>query len=200
MAHPWHHALSSAKRWGGRPEDYLAVHAFFDDSKRCLADLRHRALRHHAEGVFLAEQLFGPTVTITGRLVPTRWVGEQHVKEDLGWVPTAQDWLRHLRVQPWMGRAGRLPLRPDEMATAPPSITAVGPAPELIPVPGPIDWRALARQKTWLENQAETSTEAAGLLHLLAALQDAAVDRLGLSEALVFAGLSGELISPVRRE
>ncbi len=37
-------------------------------------------------------------------MVPTRWVGEQHVKEDLGWIPTVQDWLRHLRVQPWMRR------------------------------------------------------------------------------------------------
>jgi hypothetical protein len=27
--------------------------------------------------------------------VPVRYVGEQHVKEDLGRIPTAQDWLLH---------------------------------------------------------------------------------------------------------
>lgn len=30
MAHPFHHALSSARKWGGRPEDYLAIHNWFD--------------------------------------------------------------------------------------------------------------------------------------------------------------------------
>jgi len=29
---------------------------------------------------------------------------EQHVNDDLGWVPTVKDWLQHLDVQPWMGR------------------------------------------------------------------------------------------------
>jgi hypothetical protein len=38
--------------------------------------------------------------------VPVLWVGEQHVKEDLGWIPTLQDWFRHVRVQHWMARAG----------------------------------------------------------------------------------------------
>jgi hypothetical protein len=115
MAHPWHHALSSARRWGGRPEDYLAIHTFFDDTKRCLGDLRHRALRHHAEGVFLAERVFGVTLTNSaGRVVPVRWVGEQHVKEDLNWVPTVKDWLMHLRLEPWMGKAGKLAVSDEE--------------------------------------------------------------------------------------
>jgi hypothetical protein len=30
MAHPYHHALSSVKKWGGTVEDYLAVHSWFD--------------------------------------------------------------------------------------------------------------------------------------------------------------------------
>jgi hypothetical protein len=39
--------------------------------------------------------VFGPTVTpSSGRVIPTRWVAEQHVSEDLGCVPSAQDWLR----------------------------------------------------------------------------------------------------------
>jgi len=29
-------------------------------------------------------------------------VGEQHVKEDLGHIPTAQDWLSQIKSQRWM--------------------------------------------------------------------------------------------------
>ena len=115
MAHPFHHALASVKRWGGQPEDYLPIHQFFDESKQCLADLRHRALRHHSEGIFLAERVFGVTITNSeGKRVPVRLIGEAHVKEDLGWIPTVKDWLMHLRLQPWMGKAGRLPLTDEE--------------------------------------------------------------------------------------
>jgi hypothetical protein len=115
MAHPFHHALSSVKRWGGRPEDYQRIHDWFDESKAHLADVRHRALRHHSEGIFLCEQIFGNTITnADGRVIPVRWVGEQHVQEDLGWIPAVKDWLEHLRLAPWMGRNGRLPLDDEE--------------------------------------------------------------------------------------
>jgi hypothetical protein len=107
MAHPYHHALSSVRRWGGRVEDYLPIHDWFDASKAHLADFRHRALRHHAEGIFWAEEVFGHTLTNSeGRVVPVRFIGEQHVKEDLGWIPTLADWFKHIRVQPWMAKAG----------------------------------------------------------------------------------------------
>ena len=130
MAHPWHHAVRSAKLFGGRPEDYLAIHNWFDESKAHLPDLRHRALRHHSEGIFLCERLLGVTVrNADGREVPTRLVGEQHVRDDLGWIPMVKDWLVNLKVEPWMGRTPFRPSRdgmPDdaasegEPATAPP--------------------------------------------------------------------------------
>ena len=105
MAHSYHHAVSSARRWGGTPDDTLAIHTWFDGSKMIIADFRHRALRHHAEGIFLAEQLFGVTVTLsTGRIVPVRLIGEQHVLEDLGRIPSFADWVRAIRPEPWMGR------------------------------------------------------------------------------------------------
>jgi hypothetical protein len=37
-----------------------------------------------------------------GNQVPVRYVGEQHVKEDLGRIPTAQDWLSQIKPQRWM--------------------------------------------------------------------------------------------------
>jgi hypothetical protein len=80
MAHPYHHSLSSVKKWGGSVADYQPIHDWFDQSKQIIADFRHRALRHHAEGIFMAETIFGSTITLsTGRVVPVRWIGVQEV-------------------------------------------------------------------------------------------------------------------------
>jgi hypothetical protein len=115
MAHPYHHALASVKKWGGGVSDYMPLHTWFDQSKSIAADFRHRALRHHAEGIFMLETVYGPTLTLsTGRIIPTRWVGEQHVKDDLGFIPSFADWMRAIRPLPWMGRAGSLDDRPEQ--------------------------------------------------------------------------------------
>jgi hypothetical protein len=103
MAHPIEHAKSSARQFGGKPEDYQALHDWFDESKSYVADFRHRALRHHAEGIFLAERIFGHTILNSdGNEVPVRYIGEQHVKEDLGRIPSFQDWIAEVPIRPWM--------------------------------------------------------------------------------------------------
>ena len=119
MGHCYHHALSSVKKWGGTAEDYLPLHQWFDESKTITADFRHRALRHHAEGIFMLERFFGPAVTIsTGRVVPVRLIGEQHVREDLGFIPSFADWVRCIRPEPWMGRAQPIHRDVDPFAAA----------------------------------------------------------------------------------
>lgn len=111
MAHPYHHAVRSARLFGGKAEDYLAIHDWFDESKAHIADFRHRALRHHSEGIFLCQSIFGATIENSdGKRVPVRTIGEQHVVDDLGWIPSVKDWLQHLAPQPWMGRT---PYRPQ---------------------------------------------------------------------------------------
>jgi hypothetical protein len=103
MAHPLKHAESSAKKFGGKPEDYLAIHNWLDESKAFFPDFRHRALRHHSEGVFVAEWMFGICITTSnGTKVPVRCVAEQHIQEDLGRIPTVQDWLAEIRPRGWM--------------------------------------------------------------------------------------------------
>jgi hypothetical protein len=108
--HPYYHAVSSVRRHGGVPEDYLPLHNWFDSSKETFPDFRHRCLRHHSQGIFECERVFGTTITIAdGRKVPTRILGEQHVKEDCGGrIPSLGDWLMHIKAQPWMGRVARL--------------------------------------------------------------------------------------------
>lgn len=47
MAAPYIHAISSAKKYGGTPEDYLDIHELMDSSKITFADNRHRVLTHN---------------------------------------------------------------------------------------------------------------------------------------------------------
>lgn len=109
MSHCFFHAESSARKWGGKPEDYQAIHDWFDESKEGISTFQHRALRHHTQGIFWLEERFGTTITNSaGVKVPVRLLGEQHVREDLGWIPTPKDWLVHMVVQPWMRKGGAL--------------------------------------------------------------------------------------------
>lgn len=52
MSHPLHHSISSVKKFGGHIDDYLKLHSWFDETKAHFPDMRHRALRHHSEGIF----------------------------------------------------------------------------------------------------------------------------------------------------
>lgn len=109
MSHPFYHAQSSAKKFGGQPEDYQAIHDWFDVTKSHFADPRHRALRHHSLGIFEAEGKFGVTIKNSdGKDVPVRLIAEQHVIEDCGRVLTVADWLRCVSQEPWMRAAQRL--------------------------------------------------------------------------------------------
>lgn len=112
MAKPHVHALSSARKWGGEMEDYLAIHVLFDTSKGTIADSRHRALTHNAWFIMeILPRIFGETfVNSAGRIVSTRDVGEQHVLEDFGnrFIPSAQDYLQEMEMRSWMinGKSG----------------------------------------------------------------------------------------------
>lgn len=111
MTHAIFHAQSSVRRWGGQVEDYLPIHNWLDATKELFCDFRHRALRHHAQGVFEAERVFGHTIRNSeGQLVPTRYIAELHIKEDCGGiVPSVSDWLSRIRPETWMSRGYSLP-------------------------------------------------------------------------------------------
>ena len=98
MAHPLIHAKSSAKRFGGKPEEYAHIHEWFDETKKWLGHSNHRLWRHHSEGIFEAERLFGKSfVNSDGKTVYTRYVGEQHVREDCNnYIPSAKEWIIHI--------------------------------------------------------------------------------------------------------
>jgi len=101
---PYDHGRVSVKKWGGKPEDYQAIHDFIDSSKAAHPDMRHRAILHSAFGIFITERVFGINITNSdGRLVSVRDVAEQHVIDDMGRIPTVQDYLDGMPFYDWLG-------------------------------------------------------------------------------------------------
>lgn len=114
MADAHHHSISSAKRFGGIPEDYIDIHRWFDCTKQHFCDNRHRALRHHSLGIGWCIEEFGDETGCLIRKsdnikVPVRWIGEQHNFEDFGFIPTVQDWLEMIPQDPkaWFNKGAR---------------------------------------------------------------------------------------------
>ncbi len=106
----WHHAVSAARKWGGDPADYIEIEEFIDSSKVSMGDVRHRALYHHTEGVWLCQKIFGRIITVEKKNghgtvdVPVRLVAERHIMEDLGWLPSPADYLTRIvtKQNDWM--------------------------------------------------------------------------------------------------
>lgn len=106
MTHPIFHSDKSVELFGGKSEDYMPIHDWLDATKETFCDFRHRALRHHSQGIFEAERVFGAAIVNSdGKKVPVRYICEQHIKEDCGGrVPTVADWFRNIKPEVWMSR------------------------------------------------------------------------------------------------
>jgi hypothetical protein len=112
MAKAWVHAQSSAERWGGLPEDYIRIHEKMDSTKMAVAEVTHRCVFHSAFGVFIIEDIFGRTLLNSeGREVHVRDIAEQHVLEDLGFIPSLSDWMKEMPSQPWMAGQRKRPVK-----------------------------------------------------------------------------------------
>lgn len=107
MSKPYIHALSSAKRYGGVPSDYMAIHEFMDQSKGAIADNRHRAMTHNSWFIMtVIPRVFGEVFVRESDYKPisSRDIAEQHVLEDYNgkFVPSASDFLNLIEWQGWM--------------------------------------------------------------------------------------------------
>lgn len=101
---PHLHGKISARRFGGKPEDYQAIHDFIDSSKAHVPDMRHRAILHSSFGIYITERVFGTLITNSdGKQVSVRDVAEQHVIDDMGTIPTVQDYLQGMPMYDWLG-------------------------------------------------------------------------------------------------
>ncbi len=114
---PYQHSRISVSKFGGVEADYQAIHDWFDTTKSAVADMRHRMILHNAYGIFLCEQVFGTMeqksdgtwvrmpyiVNSDGKKVQVRDIGEQHVIDDLGHIPSLDKCLSGMKLDNWMG-------------------------------------------------------------------------------------------------
>jgi hypothetical protein len=100
---PYLHGRIHAKKYGGKSEDYADIDDFIDSSKCAVPDVRHRAILHSAFGCFIVERMFGRTrFNSDGKEYSPRDVAEDHILQDLGFLPTMEQYLNNMTIQPWM--------------------------------------------------------------------------------------------------
>lgn len=104
---PWLHAKNSARKFGGKPEDYIEIHEWFDQTKAAHADMRHRAILHNSMGCYFAADKFGDAngnmTNSDGKVIPVRDIAEQHILEDMGKIPSLSDYLDGMPMYSWLG-------------------------------------------------------------------------------------------------
>ena len=125
MAKAWVHACSSAKKFGGEPEDYLEIHNHLDSTKSVVADNRHRFITHNAwyigpDGPL--EKIFGIVITNSdGRKIAVRAIAEQHLLEDFGgFIPTLNDYINENAVSSLDERSSTTALSGKHRSQIPP--------------------------------------------------------------------------------
>lgn len=98
------HADASARHFGGKPEDYIAIHEWIDQFKSVVGDVSHRQYLHNSKGPWMAQEVFGRAIRNSdGNMVNVRQIAENHIVEDLGWLPSPADWSACLTCKVWMG-------------------------------------------------------------------------------------------------
>jgi hypothetical protein len=105
-------AKGLAARWGGLPDDYLALIGFFDKPCEFAPDNPAAAalITHNSFGIFLAEELLGTAITLTetrdsrrfSQIIPTRSAAEDLVYARVGSIPPAGNLTAHTRLKLWM--------------------------------------------------------------------------------------------------
>lgn len=107
---PWIHSKSSAKKFGGKPEDYMDIHELMDSSKAVLPLNLHRFLAHNSWFIkTIIPKIFGhERVNSQGKKYSPEDVAEQHVLEDfrMKFIPTPQDYLQNVTPRKWMNGNG----------------------------------------------------------------------------------------------
>ena len=106
MANAHVHSVSSARKFGGIPEDYLSIHMKMDCSKAYIADNRHRTLTHTNFWIHeVMIPIFGYTIKNSdNKEISVKDICERHILEDFGmkFIPTAQDYIENMEFKDWM--------------------------------------------------------------------------------------------------
>jgi hypothetical protein len=105
-------AKGLAARWGGTADDYRSLIDFFNKPREFAPDNPHAAdlITHNSFGIFLSEEVFGTTITLTAagdpirspQLISTRSAAEDLVYARIGSIPTAGNLASRTRLKLWM--------------------------------------------------------------------------------------------------
>jgi hypothetical protein len=106
MANAQIHSQSSVKRWGGKVEDYLAIHELIDSPKACMNNNSSRLITHNVWFCYhIVPKIFGYNlINSDNKRVDTIDIAMLHVAEDfrMKFVPTLEDYLKHLTLPDWI--------------------------------------------------------------------------------------------------
>jgi hypothetical protein len=112
MANPMIHAKSSVKRWGGQVSDYIQLHELLDSPKATMNNNSARVLTHNTWFAYtIIPKIFGYNIINSeGKSVDSVDIAMLHIAEDfrMKFVPTPQDYLKHLEVQAWFNNGVKL--------------------------------------------------------------------------------------------
>jgi hypothetical protein len=122
MANPLIHSQSSVKRWGGNVSDYIQIHELIDSPKATMNNNASRALTHNTWFAYtIIPKIFGYNIKNSdGKSVDTVDIAMLHILEDfkMRFLPTPQDYLKHLQVQSWMSNGVKMIDNPESIETA----------------------------------------------------------------------------------
>ena len=122
MGNCLHHSKSSMKRWGGKVEDYLELHELLDSPKSTMNNNTGRMMTHNTWFAYtIIPKIFGYNIINSdGKSVDTVDIAMLHISEDyMGrFIPTPQDFLKHMEVQAWMNNGVKLVDNPDSIQAA----------------------------------------------------------------------------------
>ncbi|MDO9569181.1 MAG: hypothetical protein Q7J58_07350 [Hydrogenophaga sp.] len=109
---PIQHARVSARRWGGVPDDYVAIHALIDSTKMLCTDNRHRILHTFWAVQEVVIPVFGHTMhNSAGREVDIKDICEKdHLLPDFQhrFIPTLSDFVAAMDDIPTKGLVQRV--------------------------------------------------------------------------------------------
>jgi hypothetical protein len=122
MGNPLHHSKSSVKRWGGSVNDYIGIHELLDSPKSTMNNNTGRMMTHNTWFAYtIIPKIFGYNIINSdGKSVDTVDIAMLHISEDFRgqFIPTPQDYLKHMEVQPWMNNGVKLVDNPDSIQAA----------------------------------------------------------------------------------
>ena len=102
---PLQHARITAHRYGGRWQDWIAIHDWIDRSKMVFPSMQHRMFLHSDFGEWLTVRIHGEAIKASdGMAVSTRDLFRDHQVEDLGRIVSLSEWLREVDPEYWKRR------------------------------------------------------------------------------------------------